>query len=180
MGVHFTVTVDHDIRDNSLDAIRRRFSPLEPHFVEIASVFKVESERWRDVTVPGRPLPDHFYAPAGFSVQIGRAALRFHHCMRFSAFVKTSPEQDILRRFSRQLAFLFGQHKVLYAPCEGIGDEIADWMADDLSLADIESRLRKRSNPPTMIEELARRSLPELCYFIDEFECSSIVHKAAG
>jgi hypothetical protein len=168
MGVHFTVTVDHDIQDTSLDAVRRRFASLNPVFGEISSRSQQESHSWRDVTEPGRSRPDHFGAPAGFSVLIGPSALRFHHGTRFSAFIGCAAERDQMRRFAWRLAHIFGQHRILYAPCEGVGDEIADWIANGLSLADMEARLRQRSRPPKTIDELSGRVPPELRYYIDE------------
>jgi hypothetical protein len=170
MGVHFTVTVDHDIRDTHLDAVRSRFASLQPMFAQISASSKQELGEWRDVTEPGSSRPDHFHTPAGFSVLIGSAALTFHHGTRFSTFINDVAKRDSMRRFSRHVARIFAQDRVLYAPCEGIGDVIADWRMEGLSLADMEARLRKRSRPPATISELARRSLPELRYYIDEFE----------
>jgi len=170
MGVHFTVTVDHDIHDTRLDAVRGHFASLQPMFAQISARSPQESGEWRDVTEPGRSRPDHFYAPAGFSVLIGPAALRFHHGTRFSTFIDAVAERDSLREFSRLLTRIFGQHRVLYAPCQGIGDEIADWLTEGLSLTEMEARLGSRSSPPATIAELASRSLPELRYYIDDFE----------
>lgn len=170
MGVHFTVTVDHDIADTSLDSIRDCFTPLQPIFAEIASKCRLEPTEWRDVTEKGRPRPDHFRAPSGFSMGIGHRALRFHHCIRFSAFIANSSEREILRRFSRQLALMLGPRHVLYAPCEGIGDTIYDWVTDGLSLTEMIPKLQHLSKPPLSIDELANRSWPELRYFVDEFE----------
>jgi hypothetical protein len=180
MGVHFTVTVDHDIHDTSLESVRDRFASLQPMFLEISVRSQQKPDSWRDITEPGRPHPDHFYAPAGFSVLIGPAALRFHHSTRFSTFIDSAAERDLMRQFSRQLAQIFGHYRALYAPCEDIGDEIADWLTDGLSLADIESRLRGRSSPPVTIEALAKRSLPELRYYIEEFKDVYVEHEKAG
>jgi hypothetical protein len=170
MGVHFTVTVDHDVRDTSLDAVRNRFAPLQPILDELSDKSLPEHATWRDVSEPGSAGPYLFYIPGGFTLQIGPAVMRLHHFTRFSTFIETAARRDLLRRFSRQLAHLFGQHRALYAPCEGVGDEIADWLTDGFSLADMEARLRQRSSPPATIAELAGRSLPELRYYIDEFE----------
>lgn len=169
MGVRFTVTVDHDILDTSLDAVRGRFISLQPAFDELSGKAQQEPEAWRDVSEPGSARPYLFYTHGGFTLQIGPAALRMHHFTLFSTFVETTAQRDLLRRFSQQLARAFGQHRVLYAPSEGIGDEIADWLTDGFSLAHMEARLRERSNPPATIEELASRSLPELRYYVDEF-----------
>jgi len=170
MGIHFTVTVDHTFRDTSLDAVRNRFKPLQPILDELSDKSLPEHSMWRDVSEPGSTRPYLFYTPGGFTLQMGPAVMRLHHFTRFSTFIEAAALRDLLRRFSKQLAQLFGQHRALYAPCEGIGDEIVDWLADGLSLADIETRLRLRSSPPATIAELAGRSLPELRYYIDEFE----------
>ncbi|HVA51825.1 MAG TPA: hypothetical protein VNH11_36120 [Pirellulales bacterium] len=170
MGVHFTVTADHDLRDTSLDAVRGCFTPLEPLFLEISTRRQAGPDRWQNVTEPGNAQPNHFYAPAGFSVFIGPAALTFHHGTRFEMFIEAASERELLRRFSRHLASLFGQQRALYAPCEGAGDVIRDLVIDGCSLAEIEARLHERSSPPTTIEELADRSWPELRYYFDEFD----------
>jgi hypothetical protein len=170
MGVHFTVTVDHDITDTSLDAMRRRFTSLGPIFAEISSKYQLALTEWEDSTEKGRPSPDHFRAPSGFSLGIGHRSLRLHHFIRFSAFIDNSSEREILCRFSRQLARTLGQSRVLYAPCEGIGDTIYDWVTDGLSLIEIIPKLQHLSKRPLSIDELASRSLPELPYFVDEFE----------
>jgi len=180
MGVHFTVTVDHDIHDTSLDAVRDRFASLQPMFDELSDKTRPEPGTWRDISEPGSPQPYLFYTPGGFSLQIGSTALRMHHFTRFSTFIDTAARRDLLRQFSQQLAQLFGRRRVLYAPCEGIGDEIADWLTDGFSVADMESRLRERSSPPTAIEELASRSLPELRYYIDEFKDCYVERKPTG
>jgi hypothetical protein len=170
MGVHFTVTVDHDITDTSLESIRSRFVPLQSIFEEIASKYKLEPSAWQDTTESGRAYPDHFRAPSGFLMEIGHRTLRFHHCIRFSAFIDCTIDREILCRFSRRLARMLGQRRVLYAPCEGVGDTIYDWVTDGLSLTEIIARLQDLSKPPLNIDELANRSLPELRYFVDEFE----------
>lgn len=170
MGVHFTVTVDHDIHDTSLKSIRSRFSSLQPIFNEISSTFQEQPDRWQDVTEPGWSPPDHFYAPAGFSLQVGSAALRFHHCTRFSAFIDDLAARELMRRFSKQLAYTFGQKRALYAPCEGIGDDISIWLTDGLSLSHIEARLQERATPSVSIEALAKCSGRDSRYYIDKFD----------
>jgi len=170
MGNHFTVTVDHDIRDTSLHTVSSHFAPLKPMFDELSDKLQLEQIPWRDASEPGSPRPYYFITPGGFSLQIGAAALRMHLFTRFSAFIETPSRRDALRRFSWQLARVCGQHRVLYAPCEGIGDEIVDWLMDGASLSDMEAQLRRRSLPPTTIAELADRSLPELRYYVDDFK----------
>jgi hypothetical protein len=169
MGVHFTVTVDHDLRDTSLDAVRERFQALQPYFDALSDQSLAEDTRWRDVSEPGTAPPNLFYTPGRFSLHIGPAALLMHHCTRFTTFIEVSADRKQLRLFSRKLAGLFGRRRALYAPCEGIGDHIADWVSDGLPLAEMEAKLRQRSRPPACIEELADRSWPDLRYYIDEF-----------
>lgn len=172
MGVHFTVTVDHNLGDTSLDAVCGHFAPLEPAFLEISARWPIGQNRWLDITEPGSAQPNLFYAPAGFSVQIGSAALNFHHGIRFEIFIDAARERELLRRFSRQLAHTLGQERALYAPCEGTGDMIRDLITDGCSLAAIEAHLHHRSAPSMTIEELANRSWPELRYYIDHFDSS--------
>jgi len=170
MGVHFTVVVDHDLRDTRLEAVRACFQPLQACFDEISAYLDAGAARWQDVSKPGSVRSYHFYAPADSSVMIGAAALKFHHCIRFSAFIEDMAIRDLFRRFSLRLALLFGQRQALYAPCEGIGDEIADWLLEDLSLAAILSRPYQRANPAVTIDALAVCSSPEQRYYVDGFE----------
>jgi hypothetical protein len=169
MGVHFKVLVDHNIRDTSLDAVRARFAPLMPIFEELRDRTEQEPAVWKEVSESGSVHPYLFYTPGGFTLNIGSAALALHHFTRFSTFIEAGTSQDLLRRFSRQLAQLFGQHRALYFPCEGVGDEITDWMTDGLSLEVIEAHLRQRGNPPATFAELESRSFPGPRYYIDEF-----------
>src|SRR5262245_42928994 len=71
MGVHFTVTVNHDFTDTQLPLVRDRFASLQPRVAEISLRSQQALGEWRDVTEPGRPRPDHFYAPAGFPCSSG-------------------------------------------------------------------------------------------------------------
>lgn len=170
MGVHFTVTVDHDLCDTALDAVRGRFAPLAPLFLELSNKWPGGSSRWQDITEPGNSPPNAFYAPAGFSVFIGPAALTFHHRTRFEMFIESASERELLRRFSRHLGYILHQKQALYAPCEGVGDQIRDLLSDGCSLAKIEALLRERSDPPTTIDGLVGRSWPELRYFVDRLD----------
>src|SRR5690242_3682748 len=109
MGVHFTVTVDHDIRDTSLNTVRARFLPLQTILDELSDKGLPEHTAWRDISQSESARPYLFYTPGGFSLQIGPAVLRMHHYTHFSTFTETAARRDLLRRFSRQLARLFDQ-----------------------------------------------------------------------
>lgn len=174
MGVHFTVIADHDIRDTSLDSIRGRFAKLNSAFEQVGTELslegRLESRGWKDMTEPGSQYPDHYSAPAGFSVLIGRSALKFHHNTRFSVFAEHGVAQTSLRRFSRDLVGLFRNRAALYAPCEGIGDDIAEWITDGLSLAEIEARLRMKGAPAESLVDLGNRRAAVSRCFIDTFE----------
>ena len=168
MGVHFTVTVDHDIRDTALASVRERFRPLNPFFDELSTA-EFPPDRWRDLTEPGSESAKLFYTPGGFSLSIGTSALRMHHCTKFELFTQEPTVRAQLRHFSKELALLFGKHVALYTPCEGVGDTVAGWVIDDLTLSDMELRLRTECEPAATFEELAARSLPDLRYYIDVF-----------
>jgi hypothetical protein len=166
MGVHFTVTANHDLKETELEAIRTRFAPLSSTLASLAA--QVDPVQWRDASEAGSVRPYLFYTPGGFTLNVGPKALRFHHGTPFSAFVESGVAQQLLRRFSSQLAALFHQPRVIYAPCEGVGEEIDLWVDGGLSVSEIVARLRTRAEPPAEIGALAGRS-GEGRYYAEEF-----------
>ena len=166
MGVHFTVTANHDLKETELEAVRSRFAPLSSLLAALAA--QADPVQWRDASEAGSASPYLFYTPGGFTLNVGPKALRFHHRTPFAAFVQSGSAQDLLRRFGSQLAALFLQPSVIYAPCEGVGEEIVLWVDEGLSVNEIVARLHRRAEPPADIGALAGRS-GEGRYYIEEF-----------
>ena len=75
MGVHFTVTANHDLKETELEAIRSRFTPLSPLLATLAA--QTEPVQWRDASEAGSARPYLFYAPGGFTLNVGPKALRY-------------------------------------------------------------------------------------------------------
>ena len=67
--------------------------------------------------------------------------------------------------------------RVLYAPDEGIGDSICDWMADGRSLCEIEAELLRLAPPAASFDELDARQNPpwtQPAYYVDRLDDISV------
>lgn len=177
MGVHFTFTFDHDFTDTSVVIMRRRFQSLESTFHEIARHWSVDygrpgrsPEPWQDVSEVGSERPRHLFAPAGLSLLVGPAAAKFHHFSKFHPFIHNRRDRAVLRRLAYEVASLFGSEQVIYAPCEGTGDEIADLLTEGLQVEDIETKLAEHGPAAQTIEELDSVSWPQPRYYVDIFD----------
>lgn len=154
-----------------MEAIVQRLVPMQDMFSEVAQFYELESRPWRDA---GRfNEGEAFYqGPAGFSLLVGAGAVHFHHLCRFWQFTTLPSPRTLLRRFARQACEVLGGNRVIFAPDEGIGQEILDWVWDGWKLADVEAKLLQLSTPAATFEELGKRHQPpwtEPAYYIDQF-----------
>jgi hypothetical protein len=179
MGVDITFTIDHKLKSISMADVSRQCDAMNDMFVEVARFwsqwypqFGPPLEPWRDAGAfdQGQPF---YQAPAGFSFSFGSAAVRLHHVCRFRFFAQDLPARTLLRRFVRRSCEILGSDRTVYAPDEGIGDKILDWVTEGRSVADIETELLRLSLPAPTFDELDDRQRPPWtrpAYYVDTFQ----------